>query len=168
MAIRISATLGCLAICVLSGLLHATAVAAQQIPAGSLVRVHQAEPPPLTGLVERLSSDTLWLRVDRAPWPIGVGTIHRLELRQRETRGRSGWKWAKRGLLAGALIGGVTCLADRDECVSGLGPDDGLTEGFLAASMMAGGGVGLIGFAVGAAMPGHRWVEIPLPRSGPP
>lgn len=163
MTIPISPIPAFLAACILVGLLHAAAVDAQALPEGSMVRIHRADPPPLTGLVEGLSTDTVWLRIAGVGEPIALTTIRRLELRQRATRAQSGWKWAKRGLLAGAVLGGVTCLSDREECVTGLGPDDGLTEGLLASSMFLGGGVAFLGFVVGAVLPGHRWVDVPVP-----
>lgn len=145
----------------LAVLLCPSVVEAQVLREGSVVRIHRAAPPPLRGAITGMSADTLWLRVARMVEPIPITAIQRLELRQREARAQSGWRWAKRGLLAGAVLGGATCLADRDGCVSGLGPEDGLAEGFLAASMFFGGGGGFIGFLGGATLPGHRWIEVP-------
>lgn len=117
-----------LSVCLLAAFLDATALAAQDLREGTLIRLHRHEPPPLTGRVGMLSADTVWLRIGSVNQPIARPAIHRLELRERETRMRSGWGWAKRGLLAGALLGGVTCLADQENCTSGLGPNDGLTH----------------------------------------
>lgn len=149
----------------LLALLSASPLAAQAVREGSVVRVHRERAPVHTGRVEGLSSDTLWLRGDGSLRPIPLTSIHRLELGQPEPRAGSGWRWAKRGLLAGALLGGITCLADQDECASGMGPADGLTEGLLAASMFTGGGLGLLGFVGGAAFPGTVWVQVPFPGS---
>lgn len=143
--------------------LPAPVLDAQDLREGSIVRLHLNDPPPLTGRVDGLSADTLWLRLDRFPQPITLASVRRLELRQRTTRAESGWTWAKRGFIVGAVLGGITCLADRENCVSGLGPNDGLSEGLLAASFFFGGGTAFLGFIAGAAIPGHRWVEIAVP-----
>lgn len=143
-------------------LVRAPALDAQDLPRGAIVRIHPHESSRLLGRVVDLSADTLWLRIDRAAQPIPLSSIRQIEWRQRRTRAESGWTWAKRGFMAGALLGGATCIADRENCTSGLGPRDGLVEGLLAASLFAGGGVAFLGFLAGAVIPGHRWVEIHL------
>lgn len=148
----------------LLGLVPTSALDAQELRQGATVRLHLHEPPPRTGRVDSISRDTLWLRVDRFVQPISLTSVRRAELRQRAARAESGWTWAKRGFIVGAVLGGITCLADQENCVSGLGPGDGLREGLLAAALFYGGGTAFLGFIAGVALPGHQWVEIPVPR----
>lgn len=148
-------------------LVPAPALDAQEFRAGTVVRLHLHELSQLTGRVDKLSPDTLWLRSHRVTQPIPLSSIRQIDQRQRRTRAESGWTWAKRGFVVGALLGVVTCLADRESCVSGLGPRDGLLEGLLAAASFTGGGVAFLGFLAGAAFPGHKWVEIRIPTGDP-
>lgn len=148
--------------------LCAPPLGAQDVREGSVVRIHGREPSPRTGEVSGVSADTLWLRTDRSTRPIPLSAIHRLELRQGVPRAQSGWKWAKRGLVVGAALGGVTCLADREQCESNMGPGDGLAEGLLASTLFYGGGTAAIGFVAGAAFPGTRWIEVRIPVGAVP
>lgn len=142
-----------------------SALNGQDLRPGSFVRLQTHQMPEVTGRVDRLTPDSLWLRTNGSVEPIAFASLRRVEQRRRATRGESGWRWAKRGFVLGALLGGVTCLSDQDNCRIN-GSDDGLAEGFLSATLFFGVGVGSIGFAGGAAFPGHRWVEVPLPERG--
>lgn len=131
------------------------------------MRLHVANAPPVTGRLHRLTADSaVVLGTAHHHHAIALADVTRAEVRQRETRIRSGGRWAKRGFVVGALLGGATCMADREECRAGVGPDDGLLDGFLASSLFLGGGMSLLGFGAGVAFPGQAWTPVDMPISG--
>lgn len=133
------------------------------IDTGARIRVTRGGPTPgqVTGSVERIASDTLWLASGRHAEPVAVpfGTIQRLEV----SRGR-------RSAVGGALVGGaigaglgatgmlVWAASSCFSATSGHCPTGGTAAGITVGSAALGAVVGA------AVMRGERWSLMPLTR----
>lgn len=105
----------------------------QRIPDGAVVRIQTGESPRQTARALHSSTDSLWVRSGDTVRSLSLGSITHLELRERVTPLEHGWRWAKLGFVVGVLVGGVSCLADQENCRAETGAGESLGEGLLGA-----------------------------------
>jgi hypothetical protein len=143
-----------------------TEVEAQRIRVDSLsrVRVTQSAVDPDRFAATFLSSDSQVVVVRRGPAVMELprGSVRRLEVSAGERSVEGGaWRGAKGGFLGGLIVGAVlgtvfaASIEDDDYFI-----EEAVAIGFVATGMTLGTVVGTV---VGAAAPGERWVQVPLP-----
>lgn len=129
---------------------------------GERARIHTIDSERMVGRIEAVRSNFLLLIPDDGSSQLEVPfqSISRLEVRRNTTRGRGAWKWAKRGFVAGAVMGAATCSVDVDRCRES--PDMKDYEVVLGSALFFGGGVAFLGAVGGAVFPGKRWERISI------
>lgn len=138
-------------------------VGAQELEHGSRIRVHQDGVDSMEGVLTHLTTDSLWLlpRSGNRPGVVPLDSIKRLDVYGRMSRRGAAWRWAKRTFVAGAALGGITCLASPDDCKSS--PEESTLEAAAGSAVFLGSGLALIGAVGGAVIPVHRWRRISPP-----
>jgi hypothetical protein len=133
---------------------------------GAFVRLMQADSVVATGRLVGIGPDSVRLSDGAGANRVAfaLASLDRLEVREREARGRSALRWGGRAFLVGASIGAGYCLIQPDDCRS---EDLTWTEATLGTALFLGTGASMYGLIGGALFPGSRWRAVPLPVAGP-
>ena len=151
-------------------LLAGCAVATQQVPIGSVVRLHLDTPEgfgrPVTGVFRGATRDSLLVQRDSLGATSAVARTQVLSLEVRR-RGSAKMIGALIGATAGAVAATAAVVEDRKRCEHLLGGLCGLLFEirYARAFLFYATGVGLgavAGGAVGSAIPATYWRRVPL------
>ena len=132
----------------------------QEVEEGARVIVSTTEVDTMTGYVEKLTTDTLLIKLDGESRSVSVPLVNlkKIEIsRGRRSRSQAAWSKAKWGALIGAVPGAVSLGLGHEQI-----GEDGASVGKAAALGAWSGGLfgGLIGVAIGAMSPGEAWEKV--------
>ncbi len=160
--------LGCLLDRVVAEEQRSAVAEEDEIVAGARVRISTADVDEITGRIEKLTADTLLIKLDDASRSLSVPVVELTKIevsRGRRSRSQAAWTKAKWGALIGAVPGAISLGAQHEQ----VGEDGSSVGGAAALGAWVGGLFGgLIGAAIGAISPGEAWERVsPTFHMGP-
>ncbi len=125
---------------------------AQDIPPGTMVRVVVRGQRAMVGIVRAFSADSIHVTtLQGAHFSHALGNVRRID----RNEGRTTAAGARKGMMIGAIVGGVSALGTF------------LSSGELGGKFFAGAFVGaLVGGVRGAITGADRWTAVSLPVGG--